>query len=303
MRAWLGIATVLALAAASSVWNDDPPWKPARVDGFYVLEGDIHAHTVLAGALPTPIDLVLLARRQQLDFVAVVEHNSLVGAELTEAFARWFYPEVIVIPSEEITTRSYHLLAVGLSRAIDASRPLAEVADEVHRQGGAVVAAHPVERFWAFFLPLARAGRIDGVETMHPIRVVRRRHATWRGEDLVAFWKRVSRIAGRTLAALGGSDYHGLSALGLCRSIVLARERSAAGIVEAIRAGRTVAADPSGRIEGDPKWVSLLARAGYRVRPSRHSYAEASPAGQALGWVILAVLVASLLWRRTVPGA
>jgi hypothetical protein len=198
-----------------------------------------------------------------------------------------------------VTTKRYHAHAIGLERAIDPFLPLEAVADETHRQGGVLVAAHPVERFWDVFFDLARKGKLDAVETAHPIRYVRRRASSWRGEDLLEFWRRASRMTGRTLSAVGGSDYHGLSALGYCRTVVLARERSVAGIVEAIREGRAVAAGPDGRIEGNPQWVRLLEEAGYRVRPSRHSYAEATAAAQALAWVVFACLVASLVLRRT----
>lgn len=299
MRRFWPAAAVLALSLATSAVERDGDWPRFSAGGYHVLEGDIHAHSIFAGALPTPVDLVLLARRQQLDFVAVGEHNSLFGALVTAAFARWLYPEVIVLASEEVTTRRYHAHAIGISRAIDPFLPLEAVADETHRQGGILVAAHPVERFWDVFLDLARKGKLDAVETVHPIRFVRRGRIGWRGEDLIEFWRRASKIAGRPLASVGGSDYHGLSALGYCRTVVLARERTVAGIVEAIRVGRAVAAGPDGKLEGNPRWVKLLEDAGYRVRPSRHSYAEASTAGQALAWAVFACLLASLLWRRT----
>jgi hypothetical protein len=301
MRALAPFALTLALSFVGSAVERDEDWSPPQMDGYWILEGDIHAHSILAGALPTPIDLVLLARHQKLDFLAVGEHNSLFGAKLADIFARWFYPEVIVLPSEEVTTRRYHVHAIGIRDAIDASLPLREVAAEAHRQGALVVAAHPVRRFWGAFEPLARAGALDGIEVMHPIRVVPRPGSVWRGQDLVEFWERASQLSGRTLSAVGGSDYHGLAALGLCRTVVLARDRTAAGILEAIREGRTAAVGPDGKLEGNPQWVSFIERAGYRVRPSRHSYAEASTGAQALGWVVLLVLVTALFWRRISP--
>src|SRR5207302_4842451 len=118
------------------------------------------------------------------------------------------------------------------------------------------------------FAPLARKGKLDGVEMMHPIRVVSRTGGGWRGEDLVAFWEQVPQVGGHRVAALGGSDYHGLAALGLCRTIVLARGKTTEAILEAIRAGRTAAAGPDGKLEGAKYWVGRLEAAGYKVRPA-----------------------------------
>jgi hypothetical protein len=304
-RVWpLLLLVVLLLAGVSSAFERDGSWTPARVGGFVVLEGDVHAHSILAGALPTPIDLALLAKSRRLDFVAVVEHNSLVGALWTEAVAGALAPEVIVVPSTEITTRSYHALAIGLRAPLDSTRPLRELADETHRQGGVLVAAHPVRHYWDAFLPLAREGRLDGVEAMHPIRrFVRPWRSVWRGEDLPAFWAEASKAAGRPLAALGGSDYHGLSALGTCRSIVLAKDKSLPAILEAIRAGRAVSAREDGGFDGPPEWIELLRRAGYRARDPRHGYGEASQPAQAMAWAVLAVLLLGMRVRRTVGAA
>lgn len=303
MRPWWFIGATLALAAVSSVVESggEPPARGS--DGYHILEGDIHAHSIFAGALPTPVDLVLLARRQGLDFIAVVEHNSFFGARLSEWVAGWLTPGLVVIPSEEITTKNYHALAIGIRETIDPRLPLVKVAEETHRQGGVLVAAHPVRRFWDHFFPMVHKGLLDGVEVMHPSRVLRRDgdHA-WRGIDMEQFWERAKVESPRVLAPLGGSDYHGLLALGYCRSIVFARARTSEAIVEAIREGRTLAVGPDGALEGSAEWIKRLSAAGHKPHPSRHSYATATPAGQALAWGVLLLLVAGLVFRRSVSG-
>ena len=59
-----------------------------------------------------------------------------------------------------------------------------------------------------------------------------------RGE-LLDFWRR-ARAHNPDLAAIGSTDFHARSPLGLCRTYVFARELSEAGVVEAVRSGRTV---------------------------------------------------------------
>lgn len=52
------------------------------------------------------------------------------------------------------------------------------------------------------------------------------------------------------LAAIGSTDYHGLGPLGYSRTSIFARERSEQGVIEAVRARRTVAYDRE-RVYGD----------------------------------------------------
>lgn len=51
---------------------------------------------------------------------------------------------------------------------------------------------------------------------------------------------------------------------------MFARERSAAGVLEAIRSGRTVAIDEDGRRHGDPALVQLVERAAPAERSDEH---------------------------------
>lgn len=62
------------------------------------------------------------------------------------------------------------------------------------------------------------------------------------------------------MAAIGSSDFHVAPALAACRTFLFARERTAAGVLEAIRSGRTVALDETGQLHGDPEWVQVVRR-------------------------------------------
>jgi hypothetical protein len=296
-RFWVVLA-LLAVALLTSVLHrgSEPSWTPARIGEHWVLEGDIHTHSSLAGALSTPVDIPLLAHRRQLDFVAVTEHNAWFGGAVARVAGRALAPDVIVLPSEEITNRAYHLLAIGLEQRVDPTLPLSAIAGEVHRQGGIVVAAHPTRDTWPLLLGLAQEKKLDGAEVFHPTILGRddrlREHAE--------FLEEASRRAGRPLVAFGSSDYHGGSGLGVCRTIVFARERTAASILDAMREGRVVAVTSDGRSTGDPQWAKALADAGYRSRAERN----VGPPGARLRWfervlalVAFAVMVLALLRR------
>ena len=115
------------------------------------------------------------------------------------------------------------------------------------------IAAHPSKKTWPF-LDDAALEALDGVEVAHPMLDI---NDTWRGE-LLAFYDRATQLH-PTIAAIGSSDFHHFAPLGLGRTYLLATEATQAGVLEAIRAGRTVACDGLGESYGPPGLLAMLA--------------------------------------------
>jgi hypothetical protein len=84
--------------------------------------------------------------------------------------------------------------------------------------------------------------------------------------ELIAF-NRSARELNSHLAPIGSTDYHFRHPLGLCRTYVFARENSEAGVIEAIRAGRTVAFDPEEGTYGDPDLSAAVDRIRASAQP------------------------------------
>jgi predicted metal-dependent phosphoesterase TrpH len=109
---------------------------------------------------------------------------------------------------------------------------VADLCREVHRQGGAVVAAHPF-RWGQRFNDILRHDKpdLDGLELMtsNMDADCRRRAAEVNG-----LWK---------LAGLGSSDAHHENTLGACYTVFDATIRDTHDLVEAIRARRSTAVD------------------------------------------------------------
>jgi hypothetical protein len=61
-----------------------------------------------------------------------------------------------------------------------------------------------------------------------------------------------------SIAPIGSSDFHVSPALATCRTLVFAREATAAGVIDAIRDGRTVAVDQFGHRHGNASLVQRL---------------------------------------------
>jgi hypothetical protein len=270
--AWL----VLAIAGflGGLVYDRTPPRPEVHRAGYRVLEGDFHAHTTFSDGSLTPLGLVRQAERRGLDVIGVTEHNSVLPAKVARAWATRSdgaassvtssRPPVVVI-GEEITTASFHLIALGLTRTVAANQPPKGVVADIHAQGGLAIAAHPVARYWPELLPVR--GDLDGAEVVHPIAYSSR--GGWRWSDMVQFYEEASP----PVTAIGSSDYHWGSVLGLCRTLLFVNGPPSEGaVLEALHARRTVVIGPDGRYFGDAAMIAALEREPYVPRTADYAY-------------------------------
>lgn len=257
---------LVALGAVGGLALDPRPARPVVRRGAYrVLEADLHAHTSYSDGTLSPISLVRQAERRGLDVVAVTEHNGVLAGRIARAFSEVVGGPTVIV-GEEVTTGSFHLVALGLERTVSPMQPLPEVIADVHAQGGVAIAAHPVARYHRAFD--AVRPDLDGVEVVHPV-AYGSGGPGWRWSDMVAFYNESSPRP----AAIGSSDYHVATVLGLCRTLVFVEgEPSSAAVVAALRARRTVVLGPGGERFGDPELLALLDREPYAPRTSDYAY-------------------------------
>jgi hypothetical protein len=280
-------ALVVAVGAiAAGTIADAPTQSAARtVGGYYALAGDFHVHSFPSTwSTLSPLDTVVEARHRGLDVIAMTPHESIWAGKLGAWFTRVISGPIVIV-GEEITAPRYHLLGVGLSETIPYGVPLADAIASVHAQGGVAIIAHPYEMDWlAADAPELRA--VDGAEVVRPEALV---------DDEAAARLR-DFFARGTFAAIGSSDSHGLGPVGFARTWVFARARTAQGVVDALRDGRTVVYGRD-RAYGDPELISLVEQSGglpHAVPPL--------PLPGVLAWIsrisMLAVLAAILAFNR-----
>ena len=251
----------VVLGLLIGTWTETMPEPVARRSptGDWILAADFHVHAFPGdGALP-PWALRHEAARRGLDAFTITNHNRVSTGRL----ARWMAQQSggpIVIVGQEVTARSFHVIAAGIEERVNWETSPADVVRAVHEQGGVAIAAHPVRRFWPAWNGEA-LGILDGYERAHPVIDLEKERA-----ELASFDGRVRALRPH-IAAIGSSDFHWTGAIGWCRTYVVARERTATGIIEAVRAGRTVAADRRGRLYGDPALVSAVEAAGGFIPP------------------------------------
>jgi hypothetical protein len=241
--------------------------QPLMLGGYRVLTGDFHVHPIpFSASTLAPWDLALEAERQGLDVIAMTPQNSVVMGR-----AGGWIGGAMVIPGEEIHGPRFHLIALGTTQTISWRLSAGAAIDEVHRQGGVAIAAHPSRSAWSAYDEPTRR-KLDGAEVRQPIAFLPGKPA-----ELEAFY------ALAPAAAIGSSDHHGLGPLGVFRTYVFVRAVSEAGVLEAIRAHRTVVVDGE-RAFGDPALVGFAGQLPPAPRwPSRW--------GAVLGLLAMAWLV------------
>ena len=279
LAAWAAVGTALIAGAASDVV---PARKPVYADGYRVLSADFHVHTFpLSASSLAPWDAVIEARHQGLDAIVVSGHNETWSGKAGRWFARHFGGP-IVIAAEEIHGPRFHMVAVGIRKTISWRLSAVAAIDEIHRQGGVAIAAHPTESMWAPYLEGDAIHRLDGAEVWQPTGF-----SEPFGGELREFYERSGA------AAIGSSDYHGLGRLGICRTLVFVKEASEGGVLEAIRAKRTVVIARDA-VYGDRELASAVMADSSLLAPAAPSastrfLAWVSRAGGILGLLCLVV--------------
>jgi hypothetical protein len=106
------------------------------------------------------------------------------------------------------------------------------------------------------------------------------------------------------LAAIGSSDYHWMSVLGLCRTLVFVREPvTESAVVDAIRERRTVTFDREGNPFGDKASIEALRVEPHVPRTSDYGYRGSSTGDRvlrALGWLGLVGMLVLRARKSTV---
>jgi hypothetical protein len=198
---------------------------------------DLHLHTSRHSpdSRMDPLVMCRQARAIGLDGVVITEHDWLWTADELELL-RELHPGLVVLSGIEVSTREGHFLAYGVTNPFAVPRGIGvrELCEEVHRQGGAVVAAHPFRWGQPFEGILAiHRPRLDGLELMT---------SNMDGHCR----QRAARVRERLgLTGLGSSDAHNEDVLGCCYTEFAATIRDRTDLIEAIRSRQATACERS----------------------------------------------------------
>jgi predicted metal-dependent phosphoesterase TrpH len=251
----LALIVLLSGLALGTLVDTTPTRAPITVAGYQVLSGDFHVHAFVGDGAIAPWMMQRQAARVGLDVIAITNHNQTLAGRLGRWAARRSSGPLVVV-GEEITGRDFHLIAVGIERPVNWDQPVRAAIADVHAQGGVAIAAHPMQGFAEGYDDAALAS-LDGLEAAHPNSL-----APIIAPQFEEFYHR-TLARNPEVAAIGSSDFHTAAHMGGCRTYLLVRERSEAGVIDAIRDGRTVGyceTNPpgEGRLRGRPELVRLI---------------------------------------------
>jgi predicted metal-dependent phosphoesterase TrpH len=159
---------------------------------------DLHIHTYHSSCSRIrPKKLLQVAKKRGLNGIAVTDHNTIKGGLETKRLNKDKNFEVIV--GAEIKTDKGEILGLYLKKEIKSRKP-EEVIDEIHKQGGIAIAAHPFT--WGLLRTPAKFNKkelkkLDGFETYNARNTFR-----WENELAVQFAQK------HKLAQTAGSDSH-----------------------------------------------------------------------------------------------
>ncbi|SEH43590.1 hypothetical protein SAMN05192561_1011051 [Halopenitus malekzadehii] len=195
-----------------------------------MLSVELHTHSERSHDGRDPVDLLLeQAAAVGLDAIAVTDHDAIDAS--IEAADRAAEYGLVGIVGMEVTCAAGHVLAFGIEELVPSGLPYEETLDRIHDQGGIAVVPHPFQK-----TRHGVAAHIDDdqLASADAIEVYNSRLLTGRAN------RKAERFAlERDLPMTAGSDAHVSEMVGQAVTEVDADERSAAGILKAIAAGRT----------------------------------------------------------------
>lgn len=96
-------------------------------------------HTNCSGGKNSYEEMLETASQKKLDFIAITEHEPC-----QETIAKCkAETKLLCIPGRELTGKRIHLLALSTRGGVNPDLPLKNQVEEIHRQGGFAIAAHP----------------------------------------------------------------------------------------------------------------------------------------------------------------
>lgn len=258
-----------------AVWMIDA--NPYDALGYAVLKIETHLHTVHSDGQDSVLAMFDACRSAGYDTVALTDHNTLSG--LAEALAAAESLGLLALPGVEVTTFNGHAVVLGVSRVPEwrnlESRGMDALAADVHAEGGVLCVSHPSALgspvcsgcTWGWPIEPTSVDLWEVFSAPRP-----------NVEVPLALWRQ-SLEKGAYVAPVAAGDVHSVAAAGRKRTAtyVYVRERSQAGVLEALRE-RRVFISSGARFD---LWLEdqdgAVALVGSRVEPGRWTASMSLP--------------------------
>jgi predicted metal-dependent phosphoesterase TrpH len=205
---------------------------------------DLHSHSEASDDSRAPVAAYLnwikLRRAERpLDGIVLTEHRQFHRVADYRALEDRF--GILVLSASEVETDYGHMLVFGVNDAIlarfdftDVRLPAQQVIDEVARLGGVVVPCHPGRPTVGLCEHYETKPPLENVVAVEILNGGSRKGENERSAELV------KRYGYR---AIGGSDSHMVSLIGMCATRFEAEVRSTEALVRELKSGRYAPVD------------------------------------------------------------
>jgi predicted metal-dependent phosphoesterase TrpH len=196
-----------------------------------MLRFDLHVHSNYSkDGMSTVEDILKAAVAAGLDGVAITDHNTTAGARYALTVAEKVAPGLLVIPGEEVSTLSGHLIVLGITQDIAPHMSVEDTIKEARRLGGLVIVPHPYNRP-RHGMPIP--GGADAVEV-------------YNSRYILGMHNRMAMRGARArgLPRVSGSDAHHASLVGNAITLIkidkgIKIDKNLKSVLEAIKSGKT----------------------------------------------------------------
>lgn len=191
-----------------------------------MLRFDLHVHTNYSKDGQSSVeDTLLAAKAAGLDGIAITDHNTTAGAVYALQVVDKVAPGLMVIPGVEVTTRSGHLIVLGITKDVTQGMPVEDTIKAAKAMGGIIVVPHPYQRL-RHGMPIPAGA--DAVEVYNS-RYIFGLHNR--------FTKHKARVL--VLPAVAGSDAHIATLVGSAITDIDA-DKNVNNVLKAIKEGKTI---------------------------------------------------------------
>ena len=146
--------------------------------------------------MANPRRIVDIAIKRGIRCVAIADHGNVNGSLEAAEYIKQNNLPILIIISQEVKSKSGDILGLNIEESIPEHLCAKDAIEQIHRQGGLAIVAHPFGRWCGFKENLENyLGQIDGIEILNA--------SVFAGnETAAAFAKKHS------LAFTAGSDAH-----------------------------------------------------------------------------------------------